>query len=167
MCCSNCNKDLPIVNKHFNLCLFCNRDRLDSSKNKKRGNVPKNKPNALRRKKKPTENYGFVKNLVSKKNKSDKIKEDELFYEECFNNSNHRCEECGTQLPTEFRDVDGKVIARWRYSHIIPKSIAPDLRHELININHLCLKHHMEWENGEKENMNIYEKNKKRLPNYF
>lgn len=103
----------------------------------------------------------------NKKTTKDKIREDEDFYEECFNNSNHKCEECGKNLPTEFRDDNGKVLARYRYSHVIPKSIAPELRHEEININHLCLEHHQEWENGDKESMKIYLKNKARLPQYF
>ena len=82
---------------------------------------------------------------------------DETFYEKCFNKSNHKCEECGEQLNTDFRDENGKVMNRWRYSHVIPKSIAPELRHNILNINNLCLKHHMKWENEDKKNMDIYE----------
>jgi len=91
------------------------------------------------------------------------IDKDEEFYKECFDQSDHRCEECGKRLNDEFRDDDGRVIARWRYSHIIPKSIAPRLRHIVLNINHLCLEHHEMWENGDKESMNIFEKNQERI----
>lgn len=150
--CSCCGKHKRIVNKFFFLCMFCNNLRL--SKNKKE--------------KTTLDNSYFVKDLKSvKKTTSQKIKEDEHFYEKCFNQSNHKCEECGCQLPDFFRDENGKVAARWRYSHIIPKSISKDLRHKIENINHLCLKHHMQWENGDKQNMNIYNKNKLIFPEFL
>ena len=92
---------------------------------------------------------------------------DEAFYEECFNSSDHRCEECRKQLPTVFRDEEGKIVARWRYSHVIPKSIAPHLRYVIENINHLCLGCHYRWENGDKSEMKIFTKNLLRFPNYL
>lgn len=95
------------------------------------------------------------------------LERDELFYLECFNNSNHKCEECNTSLPDEFRDTDDKIIARYRYSHVIPKSIAPELRHIIENINHLCLECHNKWEHGDKSSMNIFAKNLKNFPNYL
>tara|TARA_R110002126_G_scaffold149434_2_gene295385 strand:- start:22 stop:366 length:345 start_codon:yes stop_codon:yes gene_type:complete len=95
------------------------------------------------------------------------LKLDELFYQECFDASDHKCEECGKQLPTEFRDDEGKINARWRYSHIVAKSIAPELRHSISNINHLCLNHHTQWDFGNKREMKIYAKNARRLPKYF
>lgn len=150
--CSCCGKPNRIVNKFFWLCMVCNNLRL--SKNKKE--------------KETLDNSYFVKSLKqTKKTTSQKIKEDEEFYEKCFNQSNHKCEECGCQLPENFRDENGKVIARWRYSHIIPKSISNELRHNTKNINHLCMKHHMQWEHGDKENMSIYSKNRKLFPNFF
>lgn len=168
MICNNCNKEKHIVNKHYNLCLSCNKERLNSTKPQGGESMPYISVSRLKTaKNKNKGSVSFVKNFVPKKNKSDKIREDEDFYKECFDNSEHLCEECNTQLPTTFRDENGKIIARWRYSHIIPKSIAPELRHSLKNINHLCLKHHMEWENGVKERMKIFLKNKLRLPNYF
>ena len=87
--------------------------------------------------------------------------------EKCFNQSNHKCEECGKQLPTEFRNEEGKIIARWRYSHIVAKSIAPELRHDTNNINHLCLDHHTQWDFGNKDEMKVYTKNAQKLPKYF
>lgn len=146
--CKNCNKKKEIVNKHFGLCLFCNKERLGSVKKEK------------------LDNSYFTKQI--KDNKRNKIKEDEDFYKECFNSCKiHKCEECGTPLSEFFRDEGGRVIAKWRYSHIIPKSIYKKLRHVIKNINHLCFKCHQEWENGRKEDMSIFEKNKKRFPWYF
>lgn len=151
--CKKCGQKKRIVNKFFGLCYYCNKNRLKQTK------PPTTKKNF---------NYGFVKNFVStKKTTKQKIKEDEEFYEKCFNASNHKCEECGKQLNTEFRDINGKVINKSRYSHIIPKSISEELRHSINNINHLCLLHHIQWENGDYKNMNIYKTNKKRFPNYF
>jgi len=92
---------------------------------------------------------------------------DELFYERCFNMSDHKCEECGCDLPTEFRDMDGNIVARWRYSHIIAKSISRSLRHDVKNINHLCLKHHTQWDFGDRKAMSIYDNNRKKFPNYL
>lgn len=147
MCCSKCGKDKEIVNKHFGLCLVCNSMRLESRK---------------------STNVRVERILHSPKvvNKVQvKIDEDEEFYLQCFNLSNHVCEECGTPLPTEFRDEKGKVIARYRYSHILPKSIYPELRHNTSNINHLCLVHHIQWDHGDKTVMSIYEINRKKFPN--
>ncbi len=147
MCCNKCGENKEIVNKHFVLCLKCNNGRLESRKvsNKK---IEK------------------ISHSPKKVNKTQvKIDEDEEFYLECFKLSNHICEECGIQLPTEFRDDKGRVIARWRYSHILPKSIYPELRHDTSNINHLCLIHHIQWDHGDKTVMNIYEINRKKFPN--
>ena len=154
--CSNCGKNKPLVNKFFKLCLFCNTERLNANKKPKEYDRVKTLKKPL---KKP-------KNKFSEKTK-EKIKADEEFYEKCFNMSDHKCEECGCDLPTEFRDDNGKVLARWRYSHIIPKSIASNLRHNIDNINHLCLNDHAKWENGDKESMKIYDKNIKKFPKYF
>lgn len=147
MYCINCNKGRRVVNSHFKLCSICNNERLSQ---KKKNSLPIER--IIHSKKKP--------------NKTQiKIDEDEKFYLECFNNSNHECEECGTPLPTEFRDINGKVIARWRYSHILPKSVYPELRHSIENINHLCLLHHTQWDHGNKVVMKIYKLNSKKFPN--
>lgn len=89
------------------------------------------------------------------------IKLDEETYEKVFNSSNHLCEECECQLNIEFRNEDGNVEFRARYSHILPKSVYPKLRNKPQNINNLCLKHHEMWENGDREKMKIYKKNHK------
>lgn len=106
---------------------------------------------------------------IKKKEKTTFHKDEEL-YEKVFNNSNHRCEECGGKLNDVFRDENGKIINRWRYSHVIAKSIAPQLRHKVENINNLCLQDHQKWDfgsNEEKKKMRIYEGNAKRFPQYF
>ena len=149
MNCSNCNKNSVIVNSHFKLCLICNNQRLEKNKSSK---VITTK----------------IKHSKKEVNKTQlKIDEDEKFYLECFNLSNHQCEECGVSLPTDFRDINGKVIARWRYSHILPKSIYPELRHSVENINHLCLLHHTQWDHGDKTTMKIYKLNSKKFPNHL
>lgn len=176
MKCKKCSQDKPIMNKFHGLCLECNNERLHGSKYGKQYKGLQNnskpwraakKPKKFRNKKKDKPKKSLFVKQLKEKDTISMIEKDEKFYEECFNNSNHKCEECGCNLPTDFRDENGKIIARWRYSHIIPKSIAPKLRHLIKNINHLCLKHHMQWENGDKENMKIYSENAKKFPNYF
>lgn len=172
--CKKCGENRFIENKHFFLCRNCNKDRLRVNKDSNsllRYIDTKNKKQQLKtvvlKKKEPSKKSLF--SLLSSKRKTtkEKILDDENFYLECFNLSDHRCEECNTQLPEEFSDSSGKVIARWRYSHIVPKSIAPELRHNTENINHLCLECHGKWENGNKAEMSIFESNFKRFPNYL
>lgn len=176
MCCLKCKKELPIVNKHFNLCRECNNERLYGSKYGKvykikqkplKFNKTPKKPKKFRNKNKvkPKKSL-FVKELKDK-DELLMVERDEIFYEKCFNLSNHKCEECGDSLPDQFRSGDGKVLARFRYSHIIPKSIASHLRHVIKNINHLCQLCHTRWDFGDKENMKIYSSNSKKFPNYF
>ena len=155
MCCSNCNLKLRLVDKVLKLCKDCKKEALDKTK-KKKGGYTLIKRNSF---------YNMPKNKVSRKSK---ILEDEKFYEKCFNScSLHACEECGLKLNNKFRDCDGKIINRFRYSHIIPKSINGNLRHSLDNINHLCFECHSKWENGDKKSMQIFPKNKKRFPQYL
>ena len=170
MNCKGCNINKNIVNKHFNLCQECNNERLHGSKYGKQYNLArkeiksvKTKINRLNhkvvdgKKTSPRKGKSVGKNLLL----------DEAFYEECFNTSNHKCEECGSSLPTEFRNDEGMINARWRYSHIVAKSIAPELRHDIKNINHLCILHHTQWDHGDRKTMKIYNINSIRLPRYF
>lgn len=160
MNCKNCNKETKIVNKFFGLCDSCNKERLHGSKYGKTYKPLRNKN--------PKAKKSLFSTLKPKVKASTKrLQKDEAFYYECFKCSNHRCEECGKRLPTEFKDSAGNVNARWRYSHIIPKSIAPELRHVVENINHLCIACHNKWDKGQKELMKIYESNKKRFPKFF
>lgn len=98
------------------------------------------------------------------------IEKDEVTYEEVFTNNPHECEECGESLPDQFRDEDGKVIARWQYSHIVGKGRVPSLRHLITNFNRLCLKCHHTWDFGtqaEREGMKIWKKNCKNFGKYL
>lgn len=158
MSCNKCGGDKKIVNKHFNLCLECNNLRLHGSKyGKQYTYIPKKFP--LRR--------ASRNKSISIRKKIEKISKDENFYKECFDSVEiHKCEECGVKLPSEFKYED-TILARWRYSHVIAKSIAPHLRHVIRNINHLCFKCHYKWDHGDKRSMKIYEKNKKSFPEYL
>lgn len=152
MKCKNCDNNYKIVNKHYQLCVQCNNIRLHGNKYGKA--------------KKQTSQYAIAGARQTGKHIS-LILADEQFYEECFNVcKKHECEECGGKLPKIFKH-GGKVIARYRYSHIIPKSIAPHLRHKINNINQLCFGCHQIWDFGNKKEMKIYKKNKKRFPNYL
>src|SRR5690554_4983817 len=126
--CNGCNENTNIVNKHFGLCLRCNQLRLQKNKSSKKKSIGRSS--------------------ASKAKTEKKIDEDEEIYERVFNALPCKCEECGAPLPEDFRDENGKVIARYQYSHIIPKSIAAELRHSVENFNRLCLIHHIQWENG-------------------
>lgn len=181
MSCKKCNKGKRIVNKFYGLCLECNNERLHGSKYGKPSKPIKRefKPVKSSKKTRKSQKSLFVdikggdkiklsfNNIKEEEVKVSMIEQDEIFYKKCFDSSDHKCEECGKDLPDTFRNEDGKVNARYRYSHIIPKSIAPQLRHKVENINHLCLLHHMKWENGEKETMKIFPENCKKFPEYF
>lgn len=167
MACKNCKGDKPIVNKFFGLCLECNNIRLHGSKYGKEYKFANTKRSALRSRNTKSKKSLFSKLEPKKKASTRRLERDEEFYLKCFENSKHRCEECGKRLPTEFRDEEGNVNARWRYSHIVAKSIAPELRHDVENINHLCARHHTQWDHGDRKSMKIYEKNKQRFPKYF
>lgn len=153
--CKECG-DPRVINKHFCLCIKCNSQRLHKDKPKKIYQFKQSKP---------LKSKGYIK--VNQKKTQAKIDKDEAFYELIFNSHPHICEECGCSLPDQFRDENGKVIARWQYSHVIPKSISPELRHDPKNINRLCLECHSEWENGCKEKMKIYKQNVKNFPRFF
>ena len=168
--CKECGNKY-VTNKWFKLCSGCNNKRLHGSEY---GKVIDYKEKKIKSIKTPINKRVVDKGekvLVSRGNKESKsfqkILIDEIFYEKCFNTSNHKCEECNDKLPSEFRGSDNKVLYRARYSHIIPKSIAPELRHNLDNINHLCITCHQEWDFGIKNKMKIYVKNQLMFPNYL
>lgn len=191
--CKGCKEPRMIVNKYFELCQGCNNIRLHGNKYGKQSSFiridskfnKRSERELLRRVMKGDSSHK-VKRTLDNSNKREvrvivggrrfgrshaikiwRIQQDEIFYEKCFNTSNHKCEECGKNLPQDFRDDDNKVIARWRYSHIIAKSIAPELRYTIKNINHLCLEHHTQWDFGDKKIMKIYKSNSKRFPQFF
>jgi len=171
MKCKKCKKDQKIVNKFHGLCLKCNNKRLGGGKSPKVYNyIGKDRkaqePQQNRIEHKVKEGTR-VKRIFGGRRAGKTWAADDVFYKICFDESDHKCEECGTQLPTEFANDKGKVQARFRYSHIIAKSIAPELRHNPDNINHLCLQCHMSWEFSDRKNMKIYEKNRKKFPGYL
>jgi 5-methylcytosine-specific restriction endonuclease McrA len=169
--CKTCKLIKRIVNSHFQLCIKCNESRLNEGKEPKAyKSLSSNKKPLIRKVSAPTDKSKkslFVPQMNKTKTTKEKIQEDEVFYKKCFDKSNHKCEECSRPLPDFFRDENGKVAARWRYSHVIPKSIAPELRHNLNNINNLCLECHSMWENGNKSEMSIFLTNYGNFPDYL
>lgn len=89
------------------------------------------------------------------------LNKDREFYRAIFNSLPHKCQECGIGLPDEFETSDGIIIGIWQYSHILPKSTHPEFRHDIRNMNRLCMYHHAKWENGDKKSMRIWYENKK------
>lgn len=78
---------------------------------------------------------------------------DDKFYQYCWNNKLHFCEE--SALPLEY--------SASHISHILTKGSRPEIRHDVRNINILSFKYHNAWEYGnekDKEKMKIYWKNK-------
>jgi len=172
--CKKCGSKY-VSNKWFKLCSGCNNERVHGSKYGKQVDYKEKDIKSLKSSNKEFSNKRVIdkgqKIIVSGGNKKSKsyqnILLDEVFYFKCFESSDHKCEECDTKLPEEFRTVDGDLIYRARYSHIIPKSIAPELRHEVDNINHLCIECHQKWDFGGKKEMRIYTKNQLMFPNYL
>lgn len=149
-----------VVNKKFKLCGKCNNIRLHGGSCKK-----DRKPIKI---KACLPGGGFIKQ--SKRGvvtRTRVIDRDEQTYEKVFNSKPNYCEECQRLLPDTFRDDEGRVIQRSQFSHIVPKSIAPELRHNPEAINRLCINCHSEWEHGDKKGMRIYASNSKKFPNYF
>lgn len=173
MQCTGCKKDKELTNKHYKLCHECNNIRLHGNPFGKQHKFIKKKEKSViskesRLKHDVKQGIRAKKSKVIKSRMIERLRRDEVFYKECFDNTiYHVCEECGKPLNTEFRDSEEKVIARFRYSHIIPKSTAPHLRHIEKNINHLCLEHHTQWDFGDKKSMRIYKKNKLKFPQYL
>lgn len=62
----------------------------------------------------------------------------------------HRCEECMKPLP--------KYSATF-VSHILSRGAHPETAYDLRNFNILCKECHDRWENGDREEMRIYNRN--------
>lgn len=80
--------------------------------------------------------------------------ENEKFYRWCWEHLPHRCEECLRPL-NEYSAV--------YVSHILTRGAHPEIAHDPRNINILCLKHHNQWENGERRSMRIWLKNQQTI----
>ena len=48
-------------------------------------------------------------------------------------------------------------------SHILTRGAHPEMANDPRNINILCFKHHLIWENGKREQMRIYPANMLRI----
>jgi len=139
--CKKCNLKKPIANSR-GICVDCVYKKNHNGKSREQ----------------------ISKGRSKKKDNSkttDMILKDEVFYELCFLEKRQVCEECGKKLPNIFKDENNKVVARHRYSHILPKSTHPKLRHNIDNINILCFDCHYKWEFGNRKSMNLYESNLK------
>lgn len=76
--------------------------------------------------------------------------ENEKFYRWCWNHKRHICEECMRPL----REYSATYV-----SHIITRGAHPEAAHDCRNVNILCFSHHSVWENGNRKNMRIYQRN--------
>ena len=76
--------------------------------------------------------------------------ENEKFYRWCWEHNPHICEE--TMRP--LRAYSATFI-----SHILTRGAHPEMAHDPRNVNILCLAAHNQWENGNREDMRIYQKN--------
>lgn len=153
--CSGCgDKDVPIVNKKYGVCNTCNRERRGTPR-------PTSTFKQSTFKAAHTTSSGLKggRIKVNKKKTQAAISRDEAFYEEVWNERDHNCEECGIFLGDRFRDDDGKVIDRFRYSHILGKGAYPMFRHRKENINLVCLKDHDRWAKQDKT-MKLMDKNR-------
>lgn len=74
------------------------------------------------------------------------------FYRYAWNHkSDHRCEECCRPLP--------RYCATY-ISHIQSRGAHPETAYDLRNFNYLCPVCHSKWENGDRESMKIWNRNK-------
>lgn len=78
--------------------------------------------------------------------------ENEKFYRWCWAHKPHICEETLRQL-SNYSAV--------YVSHILTRGAHPAMAHDPRNINILCADAHAKWENGRKDEMRIFDRNKK------
>ena len=71
------------------------------------------------------------------------------YYRWCWFHSPDFCEECGCWL----------VYSAEHISHILSRGAHPAMKHDPRNMNILCFIHHTRWDFGDKDKMNIYDKN--------
>lgn len=78
--------------------------------------------------------------------------ENERFYRFCWDHYPHICAECMRPL----RQYSATYV-----SHIMTRGAHPETAHDCRNVNILCFSHHSVWENGNRKNMRIYQRNLK------
>lgn len=76
--------------------------------------------------------------------------ENERFYRWCWEHYPHICSE--TMRP--LRQYSATYI-----SHILTRGAHPEMAHDPRNVNILCFEMHNRWENGDRQNMRIYQMN--------
>ena len=76
--------------------------------------------------------------------------ENERFYRWCWEHYPHICSE--TMRP--LRQYSATYI-----SHIMTRGAHPEMAHDPRNVNILCFEMHNRWENGDRQNMRIYQMN--------
>lgn len=76
--------------------------------------------------------------------------ENERFYRWCWEHYPHQCAECMRPL----RQYSATYV-----SHIMTRGAHPETAHDCRNVNILCFSHHSVWENGNRKNMRIYQRN--------
>lgn len=78
--------------------------------------------------------------------------ENEKFYRWCWAHKPHICEETLRPLAN---------YSAVYMSHILTRGAHPEMAHDPRNINILCADAHAKWENGRKDEMRIFNRNKK------
>jgi len=125
MNCKKCFK-YPIYNVHFQLCIYCNKKRL----NEKRTNNPNN-ATSQRTTRKATKPSKSASAICSK----EREKKKRQFREKIIIERPNVCESCLGSTDLTF-------------SHTIPVSIRKDLEFEEANVIIECMKCHYIWEHG-------------------
>lgn len=82
-------------------------------------------------------------------------KSNQKFYRLAWNRKDtHKCEECMRPLP----EYSATFI-----SHMLSRGAHPEAAYDLRNYNILCPDCHHRWENGDRENMKIWQRNNCRM----
>ena len=166
--CKQCNKDKWIQNSReiCSDCVYMNNNggktRFEVAREKesvKPRKVYRIKRTPLKRKKTSLKRSPVRSTQRTRERRAETLRKDRELYLYIFNTKPNECEECGAMLPDVFESEGGNIIYINQFSHILSKGSSPELRHNKLNINRLCLTHHDMWEFGDKENMKIYKGN--------
>lgn len=152
--CNGCGESKLIVHKSKKLCTTClNRTKVKNKPIKSKVYTLKRTP--LKRSTKKIEQF-------SKSGKIRKAKDIDFYKESWEARQDWKggcvCEECRVYLPAYSSAF---------VSHILSRGAYPEFAHNKKNYNILCLKHHNQWETGDRESMSIYEKNQKIIQELF